>query len=93
VPYHEPDPEDPLQLHGVGVPDPSGDGLRQMAECFAEEFLRLGHSPARVLELFRSRSYALPHRAWRELGEDAVRALIDDAARVWSRAHRMPTLP
>ena len=80
MPKHEPAPEDPLALHGVRVPDPGGDAVERMAACIAEEFLRLGHGPGEVLELFRSPRYGLPHRAWRELGEVRIFTLVSSLA-------------
>ena len=84
----EAEADDPFQLNAIGVPDPTGEGLRAMAACFAEEFLRLGFPPGRVLALFESPRYALAHQAYRALGARAVRDLVDELARVWSPAAR-----
>jgi hypothetical protein len=88
MPIHEPDEEDPLELSVVGIPDPSGEATRAMAACFAEEFLRLGFEPGRVLSLFESPRYALAHRAWLELGAHAIHAIVEEQARTWSPTHR-----
>jgi hypothetical protein len=84
----QPEDDDPFELNGVGVSDPSGESLREMAACFAEEFLRLGFPPGRVLALFESPRYPLAHGALNALGHPAIRALVEDAARVWSPSHR-----
>jgi hypothetical protein len=80
MPHREPDPEDPLALRAVGCPDPEGESTRRMAECLAEEFLRLGFPPGRVLSLFESPRYALPHRAWRALGAEETRRIVERTA-------------
>ena len=89
----EPEADDPFQLNAIGVPDPTGEGLRAMAACFAEEFLRLGFPPGRVLALFESPRYALANQAYRALGAPAIRVLVDDLARVWSPAKRAVASP
>jgi hypothetical protein len=86
----QPEADDPFALKGVGVPDPGGTAAREMAECFAEEFLRLGFPPGRVLALFESPRYPLAHRAYEALGAQETRALIERLAAIWSPAHRRP---
>lgn len=81
MPKHEPEGEDPLELTGVSFDDPTGESVRTMAECFADEFLRLGHSPAEVMDLFRSPEHRLANLAWQELGEVAVFAMVSGIAR------------
>ena len=83
MPKQEPDQTDPLELLGVEVDDPSGESLRLMAECFAEEFLMLGYTPGEVMELFRSREHQLAHRAWAELGEVRLYALVQELSAPW----------
>ncbi len=83
-----PEEDDPFELAGVGVPDPTGASVRAMAECFAEEFLRLGFPPGRVLALFESPRYALAHHALERLGPREIRGLIDRLARTWSAGSR-----
>ena len=80
MPKNEPDHTDPMELTGVAFDDPTGEGVRVMAECFADELLRLGHPPAEVMGVFRSPEHRLAHRAWEELGEVAVFALVREAA-------------
>lgn len=80
MPRLEPDHTDPMELAGVAFDDPSGQSVRVMSECFAEEFLRLGHSPAEVMQLFREPEHRLAHHAWQELGEIAVFAMVHELA-------------
>lgn len=87
-PTKEPEEDDPFELNAVGVSDPSGESLHEMAACFAEEFLRLGFPPGRVLALFESPRYPLAHGALNALGYPAIREIVANAARVWSPAHR-----
>jgi hypothetical protein len=61
----------------VGVAVPAGPAaLTEMAYVVAEEFASLGFDETRLLRLFRTAAYAGPHRAYRALGEPAVRAII-----------------
>jgi hypothetical protein len=82
--HKEAEEDDPLELQGIGIPDPTGESTRRMAECFAEEFLRMGFPPGRVLALFESPGYALAHRAYEILGATEVRAIVDRAVSQWS---------
>jgi hypothetical protein len=76
MPYHDPDATDPMTLHGVAV-DVGDDGaLRAMAECFVEEYVRLGFSASRLMQVFRNPGYAGPHLAYRAFGEAWVAELI-----------------
>jgi hypothetical protein len=86
----QPEADDPFALQGVGVSDPDGAATRDMAACFAEEFLRLGFPPGRVLALFESPRYPLAHQAYRQLGAAETRALIERLAAVWCPGSRPP---
>jgi hypothetical protein len=86
MPHDDPDPEDPLTLTGVELPAEAGE-VRAMAEAFAEEFLMLGFPPGRVAAMFADARYAGPHLAFRQLGEAAVRELVDEVARPWRQRH------
>lgn len=81
MPKNEPDQTDPMELTGVAFEDPTGQSVLVMAECFADEFLNLGHPPEVVMELFRSPEHRLAHRAWEELGEVSVYAMVRAVAR------------
>jgi len=82
MPYDDPDPTDPMTLHGVGVETDDENATVDMAECFIEEFVRMGFSQERLLRLFENPGYAGPHRAYRILGEDRIAALIDGQMRL-----------
>jgi len=60
------------------------DELREMAGSFAGEMAWLGYAGPRILELFRKPFYAGPHLAWQELGEEAVRRIIEESVEFWS---------
>jgi hypothetical protein len=82
VPWDDPDPADPQVLVGVAVPGDAG-ALREMAYAFAEEFARMGLDAGRIVRLFATPFYAGPHRAWRGLGEAAVRAIVEECVLVF----------
>jgi hypothetical protein len=79
MPMHEPDASDPLELCGVRS-DVEEHDLRFMAECLIEEFWRPGSTSQEVMALFRSPEYSLAHRAWLELGEVQVFAMVSEVA-------------
>lgn len=78
MPYEDPDPTDPMTLHGVEIETEDGNAVYEMAECFVEEYTRLGFGADRILRMFRNRSYAGPFMALETLGETAIRELIDE---------------
>ncbi len=75
MPYDEFDAEDPLELVGCEVPL-EGEQLTEMAECFVEEFGRMGLGPDQLLALFASPFYRGPHSVYQARGEEYVRNLI-----------------
>ena len=77
MPYDDPDPTDPMTLHGVAVETEDDSAMIDMAECFVEEYLRSGFDADRVLGVFRTRGYAGPYLAFQSLGEDAIRQMIE----------------
>ena len=83
MPYDDPDPTDPMTLHGVVVETESDDAMRDMAECFAEEYIRSGFDEGRILKLFQTQGYAGPFLAYQTLGEDAIRRIIDELMPLW----------
>ena len=87
-PCKDPEEDDPFELKAIGVSDPDGTSLRDMASCFAEEFLRLGFPPGRVLALFESPRYPLANGALHTLGFPVIREIVEQAARIWSPTHR-----
>lgn len=84
MPKNEFDFEDPLELNGVAFLT-SEDTTNAMAECFVEEFLRMGYNPAQVLSLFRNPHYVGPNLALGKRGEPFVRELIVDIFARWGR--------
>lgn len=52
------------------------DQLAAMAECFAEEFARMGYSEEALVAMFRDPFYRAPNLAWQHRGEDWVRDMI-----------------
>ncbi len=78
MPYSDPDPTDPMTLHGVAVETRDDGAMREMAQCFVEELFRLGFDPDRILRMFEMPEYAGPYLAHQILGEEAIRSLIDD---------------
>ncbi len=79
----EPDPEDPMELVGVRLPVKDETALKEMAECFAEEFIRLGHSVEQVLALFKNPFYGGPHEVYRNLGEEWTCKMIKNYDRIF----------
>jgi hypothetical protein len=79
----ETDAKDPMELVGVRLPVADDTALREMAECFAEEFIRLGHREEDILALFQSPHYNGPHRAYCHFGEDWIRELINKYGRIF----------
>lgn len=74
------EPDDPVELVGVRLGAAlDDDALREMALAFVEEYALLGWPRERILRLFASPRFAGPHRVWRALGENAVRALVATA--------------
>jgi hypothetical protein len=84
MPKHETDPDDPLELCGVGLLTHE-DTTEAMTECFIEEFLRLGYDAERLLALFRNPFYTGVNMVFQNRGEAFVRHKI---AEVFSRWHR-----
>jgi len=83
MPHNDPDPTDPMTLHGVAVETDSPSANREMAICFIEEFMRMGYEKERLLSMFRTPKYAGPYMALEALGEEAIVQLIDDHAERW----------
>ncbi len=78
MPHNDPDPTDPMTLHGVVVETEDDTPIREMAGCFIEEFLRLGFSGERLMQLFKTGEYAGPSMAYQALGEAHILKLIEE---------------
>ncbi len=87
MPHDDPAATDPLTLHGVVVETEDGSAMREMAECFVEEYLRGGFDAQAVLQMFKTRGYAGPFLACQTLGEDVIRKIIDEQLALRNR-HR-----
>ncbi len=83
MPYDDPDATDPMTLHGVVVETESDAAMRDMAECFVEEYIRSGFDEDRILKMFKTTGYAGPFLAYQTLGEDAIRRIIDELVPLW----------
>ncbi len=92
MPYDDPDATDPLALHGVAVETRDDSAMREMAECFVEEYLRSGFDTDRILQMFRTKGYAGPFFAYETLGENTVRSIIDRQMSL-RNPHRSPKVP
>ena len=84
MPKDEFDPEDPLEAIAVELPS-TEDTLVPMAECFIEEFMRMGYSQADILGLFQNPMYAGPLMVTRARGTEFIRQLIADTFRKWGK--------
>ena len=83
MPYDDPDPTDPMTLNGVVFETGSVDTTRDMAECFIEEYFRLGFDSERITKMFQTKGYAGPYMAYQKLGDKIIRSLIDEFSRRW----------
>ena len=88
--YRDPDPADPQILVGVGLPA-EAETMTEMAYVFAEEFCRMGWDAPRILQVFANPFYAGAYRAYRALGEPAVREIVEECVGVWGRRRCDPT--
>ncbi len=77
MPYDEFDVEDPLELVGCEVALEEGH-LTEMAECFIEEFFRMGYEADSLLALFRNPFYRGPHSVYLARGDGYVKELIGE---------------
>ncbi|MBI4717444.1 MAG: hypothetical protein HY763_06545 [Planctomycetes bacterium] len=83
MPFDDPDFTDPMTLHGVVVETEDDQAMRTMAECFIEEYARLGFEASRILRLFRTPGYAGPNMALHALGEPVISELIGECLARW----------
>ena len=91
MPKDELDPDDPLELRGVGLLT-GEDTSETMTECFIEEFLRLGFDAGQILSLFRNPHYTGTHMVLRSRGETFVKDKIAEVFGWWGRpvhGHRL----
>ena len=74
--------EDPMELTGMVLPGEPGQ-LEAMAECFVEEYVRMGWDEPRLMTLFTHPLFMATHRIYRHKGEAYVRNLIQEARAKW----------
>ncbi len=84
MPKDEFDFDDPMELNGVGFVCHE-DTTDAMAECFIEEFLRLGYNHKQILALFRNPHYLGMHMVLEKRGEPFVRERITEVFARWGR--------
>ena len=84
MPKNETDPEDPLELHRVGLLTHE-DTTESMSECFIEEFMRLGYGARDILALFRNPYYTGMHMVLDNRGDEFVRRKIVEVFGWWKR--------
>jgi hypothetical protein len=77
MPYNDPDMTDPMTLHGVEIEVEGDEANREMAQCFIEEYLRIGFDAPEILRIFRTKGYAGPNMALHRLGEATIRSMIE----------------
>ena len=75
MPYEEFDVGDPMDLVGMVLPGEPGQ-LEAMAECFVEEYVRMGWDEPRLMTLFVNPMFMATHRIYRQKGEKYVKELI-----------------
>jgi len=79
-------PEEAFEFMGVSIPmtkEESERAQHEMAQCFIEEYVRMGYGPDIILELCRKPFYRGLHAIWLSHGEPYLRGLIDEAVREW----------
>jgi hypothetical protein len=89
MPKDEFDFEDPFELNGMAFLSHE-DTTNDMAECFTEEFMRMGYSHQQVLALFRNPHYLGPNMAFEKRGEPFIRDLIADVFARWGKVVTWP---
>lgn len=77
--------EDPMELIGMVLPGEPGQ-LEAMAECFVEEYVRLGWDERRLMTLFVNPTFMATHRIYRQKGEEYVRGVIRRMRAKWGLA-------
>ena len=84
MPKDEFDFEDPLELNGVALLSDE-DTLQPMAECFVEEFMRLGYNHKQILALFRNPHYLGMNMVIQNKGEEFVKDIIAETFARWGK--------
>jgi len=95
MPKDETDPDDPMELRGIELVTEE-DTSTVMAECFIEEFMRLGNGAGQILALFRNPHYTGVNRVLQNRGERFVREKIVEVFSWWKQSadfSESPTAP
>ena len=90
MPKDEFDFDDPLELNGVAFLT-NEDTMQPMAECFVEEFMRLGYNHKQILALFRNPHYVGLNMVWQNKGEPFVRDTIAEVFARWGKPVMWPS--
>jgi hypothetical protein len=80
------EPDDAFEFTGVGIPTSREEAQRaqqEMAQCFIEEYVRMGYSGEFIMRLCRNPFYRGLHSILLSRGEAYVQGLIDDTLRQW----------
>jgi len=80
-------PEEAMELVGMELPAMDEGAWEEMARCFIEEYVRMGHGRDKILEICRSPFYQGMHNILKFRGEAFVESLIDEALQIW-RPHQ-----
>ena len=89
MPKDEFDPDDPMELCGVGLVTEE-DTTQAMTECFIEEFLRLGYNHKQILALFHNPHYTAMNMVLQNRSADFVRTCIAETFAKWGKAVTWP---
>ena len=74
--------DDPMELVGVVLPAKM-ETMQEMAYAITEEFVLLGYDNGALLRMFQNPFYAGAHQAYRTLGEEAIRKIVDECLAAW----------
>jgi hypothetical protein len=77
-----PDPEDPMGLVAVDVPEGDAD---LMATCLVEEYVRLGMSDAQLLAIFTNPFFTGAHALYRARGDADMKTVIERVRAQWGQ--------
>lgn len=80
MPYDECDPEDPLEFMGMSFPAKDESTMLAMAECFVEEYLRMGWTEQDLMRVFKNPEFIGPYMVYEAKGEAFVLELIASMA-------------
>ncbi len=76
------DPEDPMELVAVALPEGDPD---QQIDDVVQEYLFMGWTPLQILYLFRSPHYGATHQIYRRKGHDYVKERIYSLTKQWDQ--------